>query len=184
MGHSKNFGQPALLKPPQPTCALYSPSHPLPGLLVTARQNAAAAGVWAPRTRAGRLVESAASTEASSTPPTAAPLCEQQGRGGGTPALAPVHVRDGQGEGRLYEGGGRFPPHPFPTHPHPHPSHAPPSRTQCRKAQDAWNTRNPEAVAMAYTPDSQWRNRDEFFSGREVRAGTVSLWHRQPTPNL
>lgn len=35
-----------------------------------------------------------------------------------------------------------------------------------RKAEDAWNTREPERVAMAYTTDSRWRNRSEFFSGR------------------
>jgi uncharacterized protein len=33
-------------------------------------------------------------------------------------------------------------------------------------AQDAWNTRDPERVALAYTEDSEWRNRDEIFSGR------------------
>ena len=33
-------------------------------------------------------------------------------------------------------------------------------------AEDAWNTRNPKLVAQAYTPDSEWRNRDEFFKGR------------------
>lgn len=33
-------------------------------------------------------------------------------------------------------------------------------------AEDAWNTRDPEMVAQAYTPDSFWRNRDEFFTGR------------------
>jgi uncharacterized protein len=33
-------------------------------------------------------------------------------------------------------------------------------------AEDAWNTRNPERVALAYTEDSQWRNRSEFLSGR------------------
>ena len=35
-------------------------------------------------------------------------------------------------------------------------------------AEDAWNSRDPERVAMAYTPDSEWRNRDQFFSGREL----------------
>lgn len=35
-------------------------------------------------------------------------------------------------------------------------------------AEDAWNTRDPERVALAYTEDSEWRNRDEFFSGREA----------------
>lgn len=34
-------------------------------------------------------------------------------------------------------------------------------------AEDAWNTRNPEKVSLAYTEDSIWRNRAEFFSGRE-----------------
>ena len=35
-----------------------------------------------------------------------------------------------------------------------------------RGAEDGWNSRNPERVSLAYTPDSQWRNRSEFFSGR------------------
>jgi uncharacterized protein len=35
-----------------------------------------------------------------------------------------------------------------------------------RKAEDGWNTRNPERVALAYTPDSVWRNRSEFLVGR------------------
>jgi nuclear transport factor 2 (NTF2) superfamily protein len=34
-------------------------------------------------------------------------------------------------------------------------------------AEDAWNTRDPEKVALAYTEDSIWRNRAEFFAGRE-----------------
>ncbi len=37
-----------------------------------------------------------------------------------------------------------------------------------RMAEDAWNTRDPERVALAYTPDSTWRNRSEFLSGREA----------------
>ena len=41
------------------------------------------------------------------------------------------------------------------------------ARAKVLAAQDAWNTRDPERVALAYTEDSQWRNRDEFFSGRE-----------------
>ena len=36
-----------------------------------------------------------------------------------------------------------------------------------RLAEDGWNSRNPEKVALAYTPDSQWRNRAEFVTGRE-----------------
>ncbi len=35
-----------------------------------------------------------------------------------------------------------------------------------QSAEEAWNTKNPEKVALAYTEDSEWRNRDEFFSGR------------------
>ena len=37
-----------------------------------------------------------------------------------------------------------------------------------RMAEDAWNTREPERVAQAYTIDSRWRNRAEFFQGREA----------------
>jgi uncharacterized protein len=39
---------------------------------------------------------------------------------------------------------------------------------KARLAEDAWNSRNPERVALAYSADSQWRNRAEFFSGREA----------------
>ena len=35
-------------------------------------------------------------------------------------------------------------------------------------AEGAWPTRDPEKVALAYTEDSRWRNRDEFFEGREA----------------
>ncbi len=35
-------------------------------------------------------------------------------------------------------------------------------------AEDAWNSRDPQRVAKAYTLDSKWRNRDEFFEGREA----------------
>jgi uncharacterized protein len=34
-------------------------------------------------------------------------------------------------------------------------------------AEDAWNTCNPEKVALAYTPDTEWRNRSEFLNGRQ-----------------
>jgi len=37
-----------------------------------------------------------------------------------------------------------------------------------RAAEDAWNRRDPEAVSLAYTPDSRWRNRSEFLEGREA----------------
>jgi nuclear transport factor 2 (NTF2) superfamily protein len=35
-----------------------------------------------------------------------------------------------------------------------------------RRAEDGWNSRNPHQVALAYSPDSRWRNRSEFFEGR------------------
>jgi len=41
------------------------------------------------------------------------------------------------------------------------------ARAKVKAAEDAWNTRDPEIVAQAYTIDSQWRNRTEFFTGRE-----------------
>jgi nuclear transport factor 2 (NTF2) superfamily protein len=37
-----------------------------------------------------------------------------------------------------------------------------------RMAEDAWNTRNPEKISLAYTQDSIWRNRSEFLTGREA----------------
>lgn len=37
-----------------------------------------------------------------------------------------------------------------------------------RMAEDAWNTREPERVSLAYTPDSAWRNRSEFLCGRDA----------------
>lgn len=37
---------------------------------------------------------------------------------------------------------------------------------KARAAEDAWNSRDPEKVSLAYTQDSRWRNRAEFFSGR------------------
>jgi uncharacterized protein len=36
-----------------------------------------------------------------------------------------------------------------------------------RLAEDAWNSRDPEKVALAYTPNSRWRNRSEFVNGRQ-----------------
>ena len=36
------------------------------------------------------------------------------------------------------------------------------ARQKVKAAQDAWNTREPEKVSLAYTQDSEWRNRDEF----------------------
>lgn len=41
------------------------------------------------------------------------------------------------------------------------------ARQKVQAAEDAWNTRDPHRVALAYTPNSEWRNRDQFFTGRE-----------------
>jgi len=47
-------------------------------------------------------------------------------------------------------------------------------------AEDAWNTRDPERVAAAYSPDSVWRNRDRFFTGRaEIAAFLAEKWSRE-----
>jgi nuclear transport factor 2 (NTF2) superfamily protein len=49
-----------------------------------------------------------------------------------------------------------------------------------RMAEDAWNTREPERVALAYTPDSAWRNRAEFISGRDaIRAFLARKWAKE-----
>lgn len=46
-----------------------------------------------------------------------------------------------------------------------------------RMAEDAWNSRDPEKVALAYTPDTKWRNRSEFLDGRdEVRDFLTRKW--------
>jgi nuclear transport factor 2 (NTF2) superfamily protein len=42
------------------------------------------------------------------------------------------------------------------------------ARQKVRLAEDGWNSRDPERVSLVYTVDSQWRNRSEFFSGREA----------------
>lgn len=41
------------------------------------------------------------------------------------------------------------------------------ARHKVQLAEDAWNSRDPERVALAYTPDTRWRNRAEFLNGRE-----------------
>jgi nuclear transport factor 2 (NTF2) superfamily protein len=49
-----------------------------------------------------------------------------------------------------------------------------------RLAEDAWNRRDPAKVALAYTPDSQWRNRAEFINGRaEIEAFLTRKWARE-----
>ena len=54
------------------------------------------------------------------------------------------------------------------------------ARQKVQAAEDAWNTRDPERVAAAYTPDTRWRNRDEFLEGRdEVVAFLRRKWERE-----
>jgi len=49
-----------------------------------------------------------------------------------------------------------------------------------RMAEDAWNTRDPQRVSLAYTPDSVWRNRSEFFSGRDtIQQFLARKWARE-----
>ncbi len=43
-----------------------------------------------------------------------------------------------------------------------------------RMAEDGWNSRNPEKVSLAYSPNSVWRNRSEFISGREEIVGFLT----------
>jgi nuclear transport factor 2 (NTF2) superfamily protein len=54
------------------------------------------------------------------------------------------------------------------------------ARQKVQAAEDAWNTREPERVAGAYTPDTRWRNRSEFLDGREeVIAFLRRKWEKE-----
>ncbi|MBC8032682.1 MAG: nuclear transport factor 2 family protein [Chitinophagaceae bacterium] len=47
-------------------------------------------------------------------------------------------------------------------------------------AEDAWNTKDPHKVSLAYTPDTEWRNRDEFLFGREeAKAFLQRKWQKE-----
>ncbi len=51
---------------------------------------------------------------------------------------------------------------------------------KARMAEDAWNSRDPARVALAYTPDSRWRNRAEFVTGRPaIEAFLARKWNRE-----
>jgi uncharacterized protein len=51
---------------------------------------------------------------------------------------------------------------------------------KARMAEDAWNTRDPARVALAYTPDTRWRNRAEFIDGRAaVEQFLTRKWNRE-----
>jgi uncharacterized protein len=54
------------------------------------------------------------------------------------------------------------------------------ARKKVQAAEDAWNTCDPERVALAYTEDSEWRNRDEFLNGREeIKEFLRRKWERE-----
>jgi nuclear transport factor 2 (NTF2) superfamily protein len=54
------------------------------------------------------------------------------------------------------------------------------AKAKVQAAEDAWNTRDPERVALAYTEDSEWRNRTEFLRGRdEIRAFLRRKWAKE-----
>jgi len=54
------------------------------------------------------------------------------------------------------------------------------ARQKVRMAEDAWNTRDPERVALAYSIDTKWRNRAEFLNGREeVKAFLRRKWAKE-----
>ncbi len=54
------------------------------------------------------------------------------------------------------------------------------ARIKVRAAEDAWNSRNPAKVALAYTSDSRWRTRAEFLKGRpEIEAFLTRKWARE-----
>ncbi|MBP2320300.1 nuclear transport factor 2 (NTF2) superfamily protein [Kibdelosporangium banguiense] len=54
------------------------------------------------------------------------------------------------------------------------------ARTKVQSAEDAWNTRDPDRVSLAYTEDSIWRNRDRFVTGRdEIVKFLTQKWERE-----
>jgi uncharacterized protein len=69
--------------------------------------------------------------------------------------------------------------------PNPHTVIAPPftietATQKVRLAEDHWNSRDPDRVALAYTEDSVWRNRGEFVTGRDqIRAFLARKWERE-----
>lgn len=54
------------------------------------------------------------------------------------------------------------------------------AKAKVQAAEDAWNSKNPEKVSMAYTIDSKWRNRDLFFVGREdIKRFLTNKWENE-----
>lgn len=54
------------------------------------------------------------------------------------------------------------------------------AKQKIQAAEDAWNSKNPEKVSMAYTIDTEWRNRSEFINGREgVKKFLTQKWQEE-----
>ena len=54
------------------------------------------------------------------------------------------------------------------------------AKQKVQMAEDAWNTKNPEKVSLAYTVDTEWRNRNLFINGREeVKAFLKAKWEKE-----
>ena len=54
------------------------------------------------------------------------------------------------------------------------------AKQKIQLAEDAWNSQDPQRVALAYTPDSEWRNRNEFINGRaEIGAFLSKKWQKE-----
>jgi nuclear transport factor 2 (NTF2) superfamily protein len=54
------------------------------------------------------------------------------------------------------------------------------ARQKVQAAENAWNSRDPGQVALAYSSDSEWRNRDEFFAGRDaIREFLKRKWQKE-----
>lgn len=54
------------------------------------------------------------------------------------------------------------------------------AKQKVQMAEDAWNTKDPEKVSLAYTVDTEWRNRDLFINGREeVKSFLIGKWEKE-----
>lgn len=54
------------------------------------------------------------------------------------------------------------------------------AKEKIQLAEDAWNSQDPQRVSLAYTPDSEWRNRNEFINGRaEIVAFLSKKWQKE-----
>ncbi|WP_200822830.1 nuclear transport factor 2 family protein [Aquimarina sp. AU58] len=59
------------------------------------------------------------------------------------------------------------------------------AKQKVQMAEDAWNTKNPEKVSLAYTIDSEWRNRDQFLKGRDkIVRFLTQKWEKELTYTL